>query len=78
LQFGVLCCYGLPFPLVFLLAFGANAFEIFANSLKLVKMLQRPLPADANTIGAFNLYLDFMSYVSIFTNRYNHKISKVF
>ncbi len=68
LQFGVLCCYGLPFPLVFLLAFGANVFELFATRLKLMKMYQRPIPADANTIGAFNIYLDLMSYISVFTN----------
>jgi hypothetical protein len=69
LQFGVLCCYGLPFPLVFGLAFGANAFEIFANKLKLMKLLRRPSPASANTIGVFNIYLDLMGYIAIFTNR---------
>lgn len=68
LQFGMIMMFACAFPLVFCFAILNNITEIRTDALKLLVMLQRPVPRTSATIGAWLNIFQFLIVAAICTN----------
>jgi anoctamin-10 len=60
------------------MAFFSNIFEIQVNKFRLTKLLRRPIPAGAGTIGAWLDIIDIISFMAIFSNAGTNIIFQIF
>ena len=70
IQFGFISLFGMTFPLCFLISFVLNILELQTDKLKLMTLLQRPIPITDTTIGIWNDILDFISYLGMLNNTF--------
>ncbi|XP_031488780.1 anoctamin-like protein Os01g0706700 isoform X2 [Nymphaea colorata] len=68
LQFGLVMLFACAFPLAFCFAVLYNMAKIRIDALKLLTLLQRPIPRAAPTMGAWLNIFQFLIVVSICTN----------
>lgn len=67
-QFGYLTLFALAFPLSTLLAFIGLWLEMFTDKLKLLKLVQRPIPLAARDIGTWWHIFSAICILAIFSN----------
>ncbi|CAN6441501.1 unnamed protein product [Victoria cruziana] len=68
LQFGLVMLFACAFPLAFCFAVLYNMAKIRIDALKLLTLLQRPVPRAAPTMGAWLNIFQFLIVMSICTN----------
>ena len=68
IQFGFVTLFSIALPLIPLVAFINNIFEILIDRHKVVNLTRRPVPAVAKGHGIFTLIFGIISFLAIFTN----------
>lgn len=68
IQFGYVCMFVTAFPLTPLFALFNNMIEIQLDANKICKLVRRPEPRGADSIGAWSTVFAIISYFSIVTN----------
>jgi len=68
LQFGFVTLFGCNFPMVGVLAFMNDLFEIRSDAMKICYVMRRPLPMQTADIGAWYLVMEVMSFAAVTTN----------
>ncbi len=68
IQFGFVTLFGIAFPLLPMIAWITNLFEIQVDKTKLIYLSKRPNPISASGIGNWYYLFEFIAFVSIFTN----------
>ncbi|KAK9880345.1 hypothetical protein WA026_010230 [Henosepilachna vigintioctopunctata] len=68
IQFGYISFFGAASPLIAIVAFVCNIFDLRFKAVRLLCKSRRPVPVMAMGIGSWNKVITFISYVSAVTN----------
>ncbi len=68
IQFGFVSLFSIAFPLTPLISLITNRFEIEVDKYKILNLYKRPIPYRAKNIGSWIITIEFIGYLSIFTN----------
>ena len=67
-QFGFVALFSIAFPLIPLLAFVNNIFEMLIDRYRVMNLTRRSVPARAKGHGIFNIVFGAIAFLAIFTN----------
>ncbi len=67
-QFGFIAMFSIALPIIPLLAFINNIFEMLIDKNKVIHLTRRPVPAVAKSSGIFVHVFSVISFLAIFTN----------
>ncbi len=67
-QFGFVALFSIAFPLIPLIAFINNIFEMLIDKNKVMNLTRRPVPSVAKSSGIFQQIFAVIAFLAIFTN----------
>jgi len=68
IQYGFVSLFSAAFPLCALLALVNNVVEIRSDAGKMLSVMQRPKPRNAEDLGSWFAIMDVMTYICVLTN----------
>ena len=68
IQYGFVSLFSAAFPLCALLALVNNVVEIRSDAGKMLRVMQRPQPRNAEDLGSWFTIMDVMTYICVVTN----------
>lgn len=68
IQFGFISLFSLGFPILVIIAFINNIFEMLIDKQKIMSLTRRPMPAVAKNNGIFTSIFTVIAFLCVFSN----------